>query len=188
MKTSYPDTEFVRRLTVPTIDKNGRAERQLRERRMRSHVVIAFGLAAILLADSNKSAPAEGVTTIDPAGIRRGAQIAKYCFLRPDVGQQSKCFISALQQMPTASDYVHLGYVYYSFVMWARADEILRYDPQNPAQNKLKGLYRQMAEANYSDLNEYQQKLFVDLRTLCAVTDTDCALAERMERLWAAHK
>jgi hypothetical protein len=155
---------------------------------MRRHVVIAFGLAAVLLAGSIKSAPTQGVTTIDTAGIRRGAQIAKYCFLRPDVGQQSSCFISALQQMPTTSDYVHLGYAYYSFVMWARADEILKYDPQRPAQNKMKGLYRQMAESNYVDLGRYRQKLFVDLRTLCAATDTDCALAERMERLWGAHK
>jgi hypothetical protein len=155
---------------------------------MRRHLVIAFGLAATLLADSNRSALAQGITTIDEAGIRRGAQIAKYCFLRPDAGQQSSCFISALKQMPTTNDYVHLGYAHYSFVMWARADETLKYDPQRPARNKLKDLYRQMAEANYGDLNRYQQKLFVDLRTLCTVADTDCALAERMERLWAAHK
>jgi hypothetical protein len=151
-------------------------------------LVVAFGLVTAMFATLNESASAQGIETVDTYSIRRGAQIAKYCFLRPDVGQQSSCFISALQQMPTTSDYIHIGYAYYSFVMWARANEILKYDPRLPAQNKLKELYRQMAEANHEDLNRYEQKLFVDLRTLCTVTDTDCALAERMERLWTARK
>jgi hypothetical protein len=149
-------------------------------------LVIAFGLATAPFANPNESASAQGIETVDTNSIRRGAEVARFCF-KQSGREQSNCLMSALDKMAMTGDYIRLGFSYYAFVARSIATEAMDRYPA-PGDRELKEIDRKLVKLNYEDLHYYEQKLFVSLHDLCAITQTDCAMAERFEHVWGARK
>jgi hypothetical protein len=126
---------------------------------------------------------AQDIGRVEYGAIRRGHQIASSCFAnnKNDTVHTYNCLISASKQIGD-DNYLRIGFTYLVWVVRAFAEDARRND--RAISDAAQATYKSWVRQDFILLKTLCNTLYLRIQDLCVITQSNCALAEKMESYW----